>query len=83
MPEAFAYRQSIGRKRRERISSAQRPVQGGPCAHVSRPSCTRRVRRGFSAAINCFEVAGMAPDTAVQKLLETKVIASSSPYKAS
>ena len=37
----------------------------------------------FSAGINCFEVAGMAPDTAVQKLLERKVIASASPYKAS
>jgi isopenicillin-N epimerase len=37
----------------------------------------------LSAGINCFEVAGMAPDTAVQKLLERKVIASASPYKAS
>jgi selenocysteine lyase/cysteine desulfurase len=37
----------------------------------------------LSAGINCFEVAGMTPETAVKKLLEKKVIASASPYKVS
>lgn len=37
----------------------------------------------LSAGVNCFEVAGMKPDDVVAKLLERRIVASSSPYAVS
>jgi selenocysteine lyase/cysteine desulfurase len=37
----------------------------------------------ISAGIICFEVAGMTPEAAVKRLRETKIIASTSPYRSS
>ena len=39
--------------------------------------------RDHSAGIICFEVDGLAPQDVVKRLLQRKVIASSSPYKIS
>ena len=83
MPEAFAFHQSIGRKRiAERIAALNTQCKEG-LARMSHVKLHTPRAPELSAGINCFEVAGMAPDTAVQKLLEKKVIASASPYKAS
>jgi selenocysteine lyase/cysteine desulfurase len=35
----------------------------------------------LSAGINCFEVAGVKPEDVVKRLLERRIIASTSPYK--
>jgi isopenicillin-N epimerase len=83
MPEAFAFHQSIGRKRiAERIAALSTQCKEG-LARMSHIKLHTPRSPELSAGINCFEVAGMAPATAVQKLLEKKVIASASPYKAS
>ena len=83
MPEAFAFHQSIGRKRiAERTAALSTQCKEG-LARMSHVKLHTPRAPELSAGINCFEVAGMAPDTAVQKLLEKKVIASASPYKAS
>ncbi len=83
MPEAFAFHQSIGRKRiAERIAALNTQCKDG-LARMSHVKLHTPRSPELSAGINCFEVAGMAPDTAVQKLLEKKVIASASPYKTS
>jgi isopenicillin-N epimerase len=37
----------------------------------------------LSAGINCFEIRGVAPDQVVAKLLEKKIVASTSPYGVS
>lgn len=83
MAEAFAFHQAIGRKRvADRIAALNRQCKEGLAAM---PHVTLHTPRApeLSAGINCFEVAGMDPDTVVHKLLEKKVIASSSPYKVS
>ena len=83
MPEAFAFHRSIGRKRvAERIAALSTQCKEG-LARMSRIKLHTPRARELSAGINCFEVAGMDPATAVQKLLEQKVIASASPYKTS
>lgn len=83
MPEAFAFHQAIGRKRvAERIAALNTQCKEGLAAMPQVKLHTPRSPE-LSAGIDCFEVAGMTPDTVVKKLLEKKVIASSSPYKIS
>jgi isopenicillin-N epimerase len=83
MPEAFAFHQSIGRKRiADRIAALNTQCKEGlagiPLVKLHTPHSPE-----LSAGIICFEIAGVAPDEAVRKLLEKKVIASRSPYKVS
>lgn len=83
MAEAFAFHQAIGRKRiADRIAALNTQCKKGLAAMSHVTLHTPRAA-ALSAGINCFEVAGMDPDTVVRKLLEKKVIASSSPYKVS
>lgn len=83
MPEAFAFHQAIGRKRvADRVAALSTQCKEGLAAM---PHVTLHTPRAveLSAGIDCFEVAGMDVHTVVSKLLEKKVIASSSPYKLS
>jgi isopenicillin-N epimerase len=83
MPEAFAFHQGIGRKRiAERTTALSTQCKEG-LAQMSHVKLHTPRAPELSAGMNCFEVAGMAAATAVQKLLERKVIASTSPYKIS
>ena len=83
MPEAFAFHQSIGRKRiADRVEALSTQCKEG-LARMSHVKLHTPRAPELSAGINCFEVAGVAPETAVHKLLENKVIASASPYKTS
>ena len=83
MPEAFAFHQSIGRKRiADRVAALSTQCKEG-LARMSHVKLHTPRAPELSAGINCFEVAGVAPETAVHKLLERKVIASASPYKTS
>ena len=83
MPEAFAFHQSIGRKRiADRVAALSTQCKEG-LARMSHVKLHTPRAPELSAGINCFEVAGVAPETAVHKLLEKKVIASTSPYKTS
>ena len=83
MPEAFAFHQSIGRKRiADRVAALSTQCKEG-LARMSHVKLHTPRAPELSAGINCFEVTGVATDTAVHKLLEKKVIASASPYKTS
>ena len=83
MAEAFAFHQAIGRKRiADRIAALNTQCKDGLAAMKHVTLHTPRSAE-LSAGINCFEVAGMDPDTVVRRLLEKKVVASSSPYKVS
>jgi isopenicillin-N epimerase len=83
MPEAFAFHQAIGRRRiADRVAALSAQCKEGLAAM---PHVTLHTPRAaaLSAGINCFEVAGMDVHAVVGKLLEKKVIASTSPYKVS
>ncbi|MGH8516630.1 MAG: aminotransferase class V-fold PLP-dependent enzyme, partial [Panacagrimonas sp.] len=83
MTEAFAFHQAMGRKRvADRIAALNTQCKEGLAA-MSHVTLHTPRSAALSAGINCFEVAGMDPDTVVRKLLEKKVVASSSPYKVS
>ena len=83
MTEAFELHRGVGRKRiAERTSALSAQCKDGLAAM---PNVTLHTPRApaLSAGINCFEIAGIDPATAVAKLLEKKVVASSSPYRTS
>jgi selenocysteine lyase/cysteine desulfurase len=83
MAEAFRFHQQIGRKRiADRIADLNARCKEGlsQMAHVKLHTPRGRDR---SAGIICFEVDGLPPQDVVKRLLERKVIASSSPYKIS
>jgi selenocysteine lyase/cysteine desulfurase len=83
MPEAFAFHQSIGRKRiADRIAALNTQCKEG-LARIPHVKLHTPRSPELSAGIICFEIAGMTPGAAVRKLLEKKVIASTSPYKVS
>lgn len=83
MPEAFAFHEAIGRKRvAERIAVLNTQCKDGLAGMPHVKLHTPR-SPALSAGIICFEVADLAPTAVVEKLLEKKVIASSSPYKIS
>jgi selenocysteine lyase/cysteine desulfurase len=83
MAEAFAFHQLIGRRRiADRIAALNDQCKEG-LAQMPRVTLHTPRGRDRSAGIICFEVAGLAPETVVKRLLERKVIASRSPYKVS
>jgi isopenicillin-N epimerase len=83
MAEAFRFHQDIGRGRiAGRIADLNDQCKEGlaKMPHVKLHTPRGRDR---SAGIICFEIDGLTPPEVVTKLLERKVIASSSPYKIS
>jgi isopenicillin-N epimerase len=83
MAEAFEFHRRIGRQRiAERIAALNTQCKEGlariPTVRVLTPRDP-----ALSAGIICFEVQGRTPDEVVSRLLERKVIASTSPYKLS
>lgn len=83
MPAAFEFHRKIGRDRvAARIAELNTRCKDGlsGMGHVVLHT-PRRVE--LSAGIICFEIKGMQPDEVVKRLLEKRVVASSSPYKVS
>jgi len=81
MAAAFRFQQAIGPARAAaRIRELNQQVRAGLAAM---PRVTLHTPRDpeVSAGIVCFEVAGLSPDDVVKRLLERKVVASTSPYK--
>jgi isopenicillin-N epimerase len=81
MTEAFQFHQQIGRKRiAERVYALCDQFKKGlaEMAHIKlyTPQGSR-----LAAGLVCFDVAGMAPKEVVKKLLERKIIASTTPYQ--
>jgi selenocysteine lyase/cysteine desulfurase len=83
MADAFEFHRRIGRKRiAERIAALNTQCKEALAAIPKVRVLTPR-DPGLSAGIICFEVGGRTPDETVHRLLERKVIDSSSPYRVS
>ena len=83
MPAAFRFHQQIGRKRiADRIHALNDQCKEGL---ARMPHVTLYTPRGsrLSAGIVCFDVRGMPPDQVVRRLLERRIIASTTPYGVS
>jgi len=80
MGAAFRMHAAIGRDRvGARIAELNTQIKEG-LAKMSKVKLHTPLDPKLSAGINCFEVEGMKPEEVVAKLLEKKVIASTSPY---
>jgi selenocysteine lyase/cysteine desulfurase len=80
MGAAFRMHAAIGRDRiGTRIAELNTQIKEG-LAKMSKVKLHTPRDAKLSAGINCFEVEGMKPEDVVAKLLEKKVIASTSPY---
>jgi isopenicillin-N epimerase len=83
MIEAFEFHRAMGRKRvAERIDALNTQCKDGLSSMRNVKLLTPRDPQ-LSAGIICFEIEGLTPDQTVRKLLERKVISSTSPYKVS
>jgi isopenicillin-N epimerase len=83
MTAAFEFHQRIGRKRiAERIASLNTACKDG-LARVPKVKVLTPRDPALSAGIICFEIESQSPEVVVRKLLERKVIASTSPYRIS
>lgn len=83
MVEAFQFHQRIGPARvAERTAALNSRLKDGLAAMPHVALHTPRDPT-LSAGITCFDVKGMKPDEVVKKLLDKRVVASTSPYKVS
>lgn len=83
MAEAFEFHGRIGRTRvAERIAALNTQCKDG-LARIPKVKVLTPRDPALSAGIICFEVQGLNPEETVAKLLDRKVIASTSPYKVS
>ena len=83
MGAAFGMHRQIGRARiAARVRELNARIKDGL---ASMKAVTLHTPRdpALSAGICCFEVAGTSPDDVVRKLLEKRIVASTSPYKIS
>jgi len=80
LPAAFDFHKQMGRQRvAERVHTLNDQAKE---ALAKMPNVTLYTPRGskLSAGLICFDVKGMRPQAVVAKMLEKKVIASTSPY---
>jgi selenocysteine lyase/cysteine desulfurase len=81
MSAAFRFHEKIGRARvAKRIRELNDQCKAGLKAMKSVTLHTPR-DPALSAGICCFEVAGVSPEDTVKRLLERKIVASTTPYK--
>jgi len=79
--EAFRFHKEIGRARiGARIAELNGRIKDG-LAKIPKVTLHTPKDPALSAGINCFEVAGVTPQDVVKKLLDRRIIASTSPYK--
>jgi isopenicillin-N epimerase len=79
--EAFRFHETIGRPRiAARIAELNSRIKEG-LAKLPKVTLHTPKDPAISAGINCFEVAGLTPQQVVTKLLDRRIIASTSPYK--
>jgi selenocysteine lyase/cysteine desulfurase len=83
MPAAFDFHLNIGKSKvAERTHQLNTQLKEGLLT-IKHIKLHTPVSTSLSAGINCFDVEGLKPDDVVKKLLEKKIISSSSPYKTS
>ena len=78
---AFQFHQRLGRARvAARIRDLNDQCKDG-LARMPRVRLRTPRDSALSAGLTCFEVAGKSPDEVVKRLLERKIVASTSPYR--
>jgi selenocysteine lyase/cysteine desulfurase len=81
MGAAFRFHQGLGRRRvAERIRRLNDQCKEG-LARTPRVRLHTPRDPGLSAGLACFEVEGMSPEDVVKRLLERRIVASTSPYR--
>ena len=81
MTAAFRLHEQLGRARvAGRVRDLNLQLKQG-LASLSRVKLHTPLDPALSAGITCFEVQGVTPETVVAKLLERKIVASTSPYR--
>ncbi|HEV8200466.1 MAG TPA: aminotransferase class V-fold PLP-dependent enzyme [Candidatus Polarisedimenticolia bacterium] len=79
--EAFRFHEAIGRPRiAARVAELNTRIKDG-LAKIPKVTLHTPMDPAISAGINCFEVAGFTPQQVVSKLLDRRIVASTSPYK--
>jgi selenocysteine lyase/cysteine desulfurase len=79
--EAFRFHETVGRPRiAARIAELNTRIKEG-LAKIPKVTLHTPMDPAISAGINCFEVAGFTPQQVVTKLLDRRIVASTSPYK--
>jgi isopenicillin-N epimerase len=79
--EAFRFHDALGRPRiAARIAELNTRIKDG-LAKIPKVTLHTPKDPAISAGINCFEVAGFTPQQVVAKLLDRRIVASTSPYK--
>jgi len=83
LPEAFRLHERIGRARvTARIHELAARCKDG-LAKLPRVKLRTPRAQALSAGLVCFEVAGLAPEEVVKRLLARKIVASDTPYAPS
>ena len=80
LDEAFKFHQAIGKSRvTQRIYELNQQLKEGLTA-IPHVTLHTPVSQDLSAGIVCFEMAGMAPRTVVEKLRQRGIVGSVTPY---
>lgn len=83
MGAAFRFHQGIGRRRiAERIRELNEQCKEG-LVRMAKVRLRTPRDPALSAGLTCFEVDGVSPEDVVKRLLERKIVASTSPYRLS
>ena len=83
LAEAFRFHQKIGKARvAARIHELGERCREGLAA-IPKVKLRTPMSPALSAGITCFEIDGLSPKAAVERLLERKIVASDSPYATS
>ena len=83
LPEAFRFHERIGRARvTARIHELAERCKDG-LAKLPKVKLRTPRAQALSAGLVCFEVAGLAPEEVVKRLLARKIVASDTPYAPS
>ncbi len=79
--EAFDFHMKIGKARIEERTHQLSSILKEGMKGIKKIKVLTPVDSSLSSGINCFEVEGMKPEEVAKKLLEKKILASTTPYK--
>jgi selenocysteine lyase/cysteine desulfurase len=79
--EAFNFHLKIGKARVEERTHQLSSMLKAGMKEIKKIKIVTPIDPSLSAGINCFDVEGVKPEEVVKKLLEKKIIGSTTPYK--
>lgn len=81
--EAFDFHLKIGKEKIQERTHYLSSILKEGLSDLPHVTLHTPIDPNLSSGINCFEVAGFTPNEIVEKLMESKIIASTSPYRES